>query len=153
MSIFSGTGMPSNRLYSKLKTFKRFAMATLKIKYLKGAITMFALCLIGTASAAPHGNGDEKEKEGKKEVKAEVKTTLTSDFLVNKNADFEPRDAANPLENCSSSSELHCVYQLTPEGMSNIPDQPSYSPADIAQFEADGWIEPHPDSNPGVYLN
>src|SRR5690606_15466554 len=46
-------------------------MATLKIKYLRGAITMFALCLIGTASATP--NGDEKEE--KKEVKVE-KTTL-----------------------------------------------------------------------------
>lgn len=43
-------------------------MTTLKIKHLKGAITLFALCLIGTASAAPNGNGNEKEN--KKEVKA-----------------------------------------------------------------------------------
>lgn len=43
-------------------------MKALKIKYLKGAITVFALCLIGTASAATNGNGDEKEKEVKSEV-------------------------------------------------------------------------------------
>src|SRR5690606_5396921 len=44
-------------------------MATLKIKYLKGAITVFALCLIGTVSAAPNGNGDEKKNTTSAETK------------------------------------------------------------------------------------
>lgn len=124
-------------------------MATLKIKYLRGAITMFALCLIGTASATP--NGDEKEE--KKEVKAEATTTLQSSFLVNKDTNFSPRESVDLGENCDPADTKHCVYQLTSEGMSNIPDQPSYTPAQIEQFEADGWIEPHPDSNPGLYTN
>ncbi|NGM67325.1 hypothetical protein [Sphingobacterium sp. SGR-19] len=123
-------------------------MTALKIKYLKGAFTVFALCLIGTVSAAPNGNGEEKEKEVK-----ETTTTLQSNFLVNKESSFEPRDTADPNNNCVTEETQHCVYQLTPEGMSNIPDQPSYSPAEIAQFEADGWIEPHPDSSPGLYTN
>lgn len=125
-------------------------MANSIIKYAKGAVALFAVCLIGTATAASNGNGDEKEE--KKEVK-EVKTTLQSSFLVNKSANFEPRDTADPSNNCVTEETQHCVYQLTPEGMSNIPDQPDYTPAEIAQFETDGWIEPHPDSSPGLYTN
>lgn len=43
-------------------------MASSVIKYVKGAVTLFTLCLIGTATAAPNGNGDEKEKEVKAEA-------------------------------------------------------------------------------------
>lgn len=38
-------------------------MATLKINFLKSVITLFTLCLIGTASAIPNSNGEEKGKE------------------------------------------------------------------------------------------
>lgn len=124
-------------------------MATLKKEYVKAVVTLFAVCLIGTATAAPNGNGNEKEK---KEVK-ETKATLASNFLVNKESSFEPRDTVNPSTSCVTEETRSCVYQLTPEGMSNIPDQPSYTPAEIDQFEADGWIEPHPDSSPGLYTN
>ncbi len=69
-------------------------MTALKIKYLKGAITVFALCLIGTATAAPNGNGDEKED--KKEVKAEKKAVLaprTFELTIT-----NPSDQDNPSE-------------------------------------------------------
>lgn len=108
VSIFSGMGMPSNGLYSKLKTFKRFAMATLKIKYLKGAVTLFALCLIGTASAAPNGNGNEKEN--KKEVKAE-----TEKILVNETWHYESGDptlassySSQPVADCDTGEDVIC---------------------------------------------
>lgn len=39
-------------------------MANSVIKYVKGAVTLFTLCLIGTATAAPNGNGEEKEEDG-----------------------------------------------------------------------------------------
>ncbi len=123
-------------------------MASSIIKYAKGAVALFAVCLIGTATAAPNGNGDEKEE--KKEVK-ETKTTLQSNFLVNKDTNFSPRENVDIDENCDPADTKSCVYQLTSDGMSNIPDQPSYTPAEIEQFETNGWIEPHPDSNPGLY--
>jgi len=122
-------------------------MANSIIKYAKGAITLFAVCLIGIATAATNGNGDEKEE---KEVK-EAKTTLQSNFLVNKDTNFSPRENVNIDENCDPADTKSCVYQLTSDGMSNIPDQPSYTPAEIEQFESRGWIEPHPNSNPGLY--
>ncbi|MBD1423751.1 hypothetical protein [Sphingobacterium chuzhouense] len=50
-------------------------MASLKIKYAKGVVTLFAVCLIGTATAAPNGNGDDKEK---KEVKVESEKALVN---------------------------------------------------------------------------
>ncbi|MBD1427039.1 hypothetical protein [Sphingobacterium arenae] len=124
-------------------------MANSIIKYAKGVVTLFAVCVIGTASAAPNGNGDEKE--AKKEVK-EI-TTLQSSFLVNKESAFEPRETANPSLNCDTEDTRHCVYELTSEGMSNIPEQSSYTPAEIDQFLADGWIEPHPDSDLAIYQN
>lgn len=88
-----------------------------------------------------------------KGVEAERTTTLQTEFLVNKDTEFEPRDSANPLENCDTEDSKHCVYQLTSDGMNNIPEKSSYTPADIEDYEAKGWIEPHPESGLGIYLN
>lgn len=107
-------------------------MASLKIKYLKGAFTVFALCLIGTVSAAPNGNGDEKED--KKEVKAKSETTIiqTEAWEFNgtpgnlneeTNASYYSRPSSTP--NCSGGANI-CIV-VAPEDPSN-PGQPLLSP-------------------------
>lgn len=144
VSISSGMGMPSNGLYSKLKTFKRFAMATLKIKWLS-AITVFTFIL----GAFFFVNGMER----KEERTPEVKTTQTSNFLVNKSAEFSPRATVDIDLNCESTDPRHCVYELTAEGMANIPSQSSYTPDEIDEYLLKGWIEAEPDSSPGLYAN
>src|SRR5690606_19152593 len=79
--------------------------------YLKGAITVFAICLIGTVSAAPNGNGDEKEKE-KKEVKTEKSLQSTQWFEFRNN--LNDGDTSNPLN-----------YTLTPNAGQNPPSCPT----------------------------
>lgn len=83
-------------------------MATLKIKYLKGAITMFALCLIGTVSAAPNGNADEKEE--KKEVKVET-AKVFSEAWFSYDGTGDQDDPASYMYNpsgggCSGNTQL-----------------------------------------------
>ena len=82
-------------------------MATLKIKYLRGAITVFALCLIGTVSAAPNGNGDEERKE----VKAE-KIIVNETWSFNGGSSDSPTDASKYTrtsgEPCDGEPETIC---------------------------------------------
>lgn len=111
MSILSGTGIPSNKLYNQIQNFKLFAMKALKIKYLKGAFTVFALCLIGTVSAAPNGNGEEKEKE---KVSSTIKSVATQWFnAAEVGSDIYITDAiSSPTSPCTQSSGPLCAVQL-----------------------------------------
>lgn len=98
-------------------------MTALKIKYLKGAFTVFALCLIGTVSAAPNGNGDEKEE--KKEVKVE-----TAKMQVNMwfNVDAHPSspnqstvlNQGNSDPDCDESAGTLCGVELSYTSNSQI---------------------------------
>ncbi len=56
-------------------------MANSIIKYAKGAVTLFAVCLIGTATAATNGNGDEKEEKNTTSV--ETKKAISYYFKFN----------------------------------------------------------------------
>ncbi|TYR36168.1 hypothetical protein FXV77_09620 [Sphingobacterium phlebotomi] len=83
-------------------------MTALKIKYLKSAFTVFALCLIGTASAATNGNGDEKE--AKKEVKVET-AKVFSEAWFSYDGTGDQDDPASYMYNpsgggCSGNTQL-----------------------------------------------
>ena len=52
---------------------------------------------------------------------------------------------------CAGSAELHCKYEVTPEGKDNIDPASMYDAADIQNFEQQGWIEPANDSSLGLY--
>ncbi|PRD47631.1 hypothetical protein [Sphingobacterium haloxyli] len=122
-------------------------MKALKIKYLKGAFTVFALCLIGTVSAAPNGNGDEKE-EKKNTTSDEIKKTQSSEWFVY-NGPNQTRlevekpenyslhdDEDNPEPTCSTGNEL-CAVNATDNG--GQPSLPSTFVDDImAAIQAGG---------------
>lgn len=73
------------------------------------------------------------------------------EFLVNKEGEFEPRGSVDIQLNCEPAATTHCVFNVTPDGMLNIPEQSTYSATEIQAFEANGWITPHPDSANGNY--
>lgn len=119
-------------------------MDILKIKWQR-ALSIFALVLAAFFVVNGMENKDEKHLE--------VKSTLVSDFLVNKGTAFSPRSTVNVSSNCIQTDSKSCVYQLTEEGMENVPDQQSYTPSQIEEFESNGWITPHPQSSSALYLN
>lgn len=104
-------------------------MASLKIKYLRGAITLFALCLIGTATAATNGNGNEKE-----EVKAKTEKTIaptTWHFTGTSLSEVFNEDmwqSADPGESgCSSAPDpLPCSYTVSDEDIADTEELITY---------------------------
>jgi|GEM_PF-5527100 len=111
-------------------------MKALKIKYLKGAITVFALCLIGTASAATNGNGDEKEEkvETKKVVLAPQWFEYTGPGASD--PDYNPHNpnfytAVDPSDEPScEGAEQVCGIKATPDPGSD-PNNPLPSLSDL----------------------
>lgn len=83
-------------------------MANSIIKYAKGAITVFALCLIGTATAAPNGNGEEKE--AKKEVKVETEKVLVNQtwHYNNGNPTLASSYSETPVADCDTGDDVIC---------------------------------------------
>lgn len=87
------------------------------------------------------------------EVEIKENTALAPNFLVNKGTSFSPRSSVNTSTNCIQADSKSCVYELTEEGMENVPDQGSYTPSQIEEYESNGWISPHPQSASALYLN
>jgi|SRR5690606_2894787 len=98
-------------------------MATLKIKYLRGAITLFALCLIGTASAAPNGNGDEKEE--KKEVKTDnSKKSATNEtwYFTGGNPELAESYSNDPADQVQCGTAFQQICEIEAPNDNGSPD-------------------------------
>jgi hypothetical protein len=96
------------------------------------------------------------ERKGNRKVKSEKtvskKRTITNDFVVNKGTNnFQQRSAAN-TDNCGSTATLHCVYQVTTSGKANIPNNASYTAAQINNYVSNGWLTAAPNSSPALYI-
>ncbi|PRD51990.1 hypothetical protein [Sphingobacterium gobiense] len=117
-------------------------MASSIIKYVKGAVTLFTLCLIGTATAAPNGNGDEKET--KKEVKAEktVQSTQWFEFIgtpsdsPTDHTKYRALEENEPLPDCPSGNQV-CILNA-PMGSNNQPDIDSNLQTEINNATSSG---------------
>ena len=114
-------------------------MATLKIKNLKSAITVFALCLIGTASAAPNENPFEKEKDKEKKevkVKAAVQNHQWFIFTGSTPAEesnpsmYEPYTGPGEPAGCNGD-QLNCAIFAVPNASN--PEQPDLTQVDESQ--------------------
>ena len=115
-----------------------------KGKALVGAI-LFGIAVIGSAFI---GKTEDKGVKDKTE-----KTVTAPAYLVNKGSTFSPRATVDVGENCNDSNPKYCVYVPTEEGMTEIPNQTSYSPTEIDYFISQGWLAPHPSSRQALYLN
>lgn len=80
-----------------------------------------------------------------------VKRVITSPFLVNKGTSGFQQRASVALSGCSVTSTLNCVYDVKLAGMINIPNKPSYTPAEISLYAANGWIAPRSGSSLAEY--
>lgn len=120
-----------SKIYNIIKTYWVATMS----------ITGFMLMLAVGANSQDHVAPNEK-------------ATIESDYLVNKGDDgFEQRLDVTPDVSCSDPDVYNCVYNITPLGKMNIPEQSSYTQAEINSYESQNWITPHPDSSPGLYAN
>jgi len=88
-----------------------------------------------------------------KQSTTENNNAFAPTFLVNKGAQYEPRATVNPIQNCQTSDPQLCVFEVTSSGSSNIPDQPAYTPAEMQDYENQGWITPHADADEALYSN
>ncbi|WP_146113649.1 hypothetical protein [Sphingobacterium gobiense] len=91
-------------------------MKALKIKYLKGAFTVFALCLIGTVSAAPNGNGEEKD-DAKNTTPVETKKADSYYFKFNGSPGQETDETLweqtdNPGAEACSGANDGCLIEV-----------------------------------------
>jgi len=116
-------------------------MANSIIKYAKGVITLFAVCAIGTATAAPNGNGNEKEK---REVKAEkaVQSTQWFEFIGTSSdsptdhTKYRALEEGEPLPDCPSGNQV-CILNA-PMGSNNEPDIDSNLQTEINNATSSG---------------
>jgi hypothetical protein len=72
-----------------------------------------------------------------------AKYSITANFLVQPALDSFERETSASTDNCSSvTSDRDCVYDVTTTGKSNIPNQASYTKAEIDNYVSHSWIMP-----------
>lgn len=79
--------------------------------------------------------------------------TITVDHLVQPATDqFVQFEDEPDFNNCLESADRNCVYDVTASGKANIPDQPTYSAAEIDSYVSQGWAQPNPNSSQALYI-
>ncbi|MBE8719781.1 hypothetical protein [Sphingobacterium pedocola] len=121
-----------------------------KIKNTTKNLTVLGVALLGLAVTTQSFDNKEDVEE---KADAKKSAVLAPNFLVNKGASFSPRNTVNPSLNCNQTDSKNCTYQITAEGMENVPEQESYTPTQIEEYESNGWIEPHAQSGLALYQN
>jgi hypothetical protein len=85
-------------------------------------------------------------------VKKGAKLSITSDFMVQPTLDAFQQLASTPASGaCKSTSDRDCVYDVTADGKSNIPNQASYTKSEIDTYVANDWLEPDASSSLAQY--
>lgn len=79
--------------------------------------------------------------------------SITSNFVIQPSLDSFQQLAtgADPAANCSGTSDRECTYDVTTSGKTNIPNQASYTKAEIDNYVSHSWLTPDPDSSPALY--
>lgn len=76
---------------------------------------------------------------------------ITDDYIVQPTLNtFQENASPNP-SNCHGSATLQCIYDVTSSGQSNIPDQASYTAANINSYVSAGYLVPDPNSHISLY--
>jgi hypothetical protein len=72
-----------------------------------------------------------------------AKYSITANNLVQPAADsFQQAASASTADCTGATSDRLCVYDVTTTGKSNIPNQSSYTKADIDNYLSHSWIMP-----------
>jgi hypothetical protein len=71
------------------------------------------------------------------------KHSITANFMIQPLADSFEQAATASSDNCGSTvSDRDCLYDVTTSGKSNIPNQASYSKADVDNYVSHSWLTP-----------
>jgi len=76
---------------------------------------------------------------------------ITNDFIVQPTLDNFRQDAGPSSTNCKLTSDRECIYDVTTSGQSNIPDQTSYTKAEVDSYLSSGWLSADPNSHSAQY--
>jgi len=77
---------------------------------------------------------------------------ITDNYIVQPTLnDFEPISSAPVTADCSGSATLQCAYDVTSTGKSNIPNQSSYTSAEISTYVSNNWLTPASGSSAALY--
>ncbi|MDB5010793.1 MAG: hypothetical protein JWR67_1024 [Mucilaginibacter sp.] len=65
---------------------------------------------------------------------------ITNNFIVQPTADNFVQAVSASSSNCGTTATRSCIYNVTTEGQANIPDQSSYTAADVDGYVSNGWL-------------
>lgn len=81
-----------------------------------------------------------------------AKRSITANFLVQPSLDSFVQETSASSDNCSgATSDRDCMYDVTTSGKSNIPNQASYTKANIDTYVANGWLTPDAGASLHIY--
>jgi hypothetical protein len=94
---------------------------------------------------AHHNNNIVKPS---KAVKAGM---ITDNFIVQPTTNNFVQESSVNTSNCGDPATRQCVYDVTTSGKSNIPDQASYTAAEIDSYVSHSWLTPASGSSAALY--
>lgn len=119
-----------------MKNFKKMALALIA-----GALAIS----FSAYTNAYHSNNLIKPN---KAVKAGM---ITDNFIVQPTTDNFVQESSASTTNCGDPATRQCVYDVTTSGKSNIPDQSSYTAAEIDNYVSHSWLTPASGSSAALY--
>lgn len=111
---------------------------------------VLAIFIIGTGLYTLAAIKEPSKVKTEKTVK--MKRTITANFLVNKGTDqFEQRATYLSTACSATPAPVNCAYTVTTAGKANIPNQATYTDAQIESFLGNGWLSVAPGSSLALY--
>ncbi|MFI5140371.1 MAG: hypothetical protein ACHQIM_21305 [Sphingobacteriales bacterium] len=84
-------------------------------------------------------------------ITRDVREPIAAAVAIKANNDFVPLSSAPVTSDCSSTATRQCAYDVTSSGKGNIPDQSSYTGAEIDTYVSHGWLTPASGSSDALY--
>ncbi|EHQ25557.1 hypothetical protein [Mucilaginibacter paludis] len=76
---------------------------------------------------------------------------ITDNFIVQPTLNNFVQESSVNTSNCGDPATRQCVYDVTTSGKSNIPDQASYTAAEIDNYISHSWLTPASGSSAALY--
>lgn len=110
-----------------------------------------ALGLIVGAMAIGFSSFTNNKSVATAKTNAAHKFSITSNYLVQPSLDSFEQATTASTDNCAGTSDRDCVYSVTTAGKSNIPNQASYTKAEIDNYVSHSWLMAAAGSSNGLY--
>lgn len=81
-----------------------------------------------------------------------AKRSITANFLVQPVLDSFQQETSLSGDCTGTASDRDCIYDVTTSGKSNIPNQGSYTKANIDTYVSNGWLNPDASASDHLYV-